>query len=312
MRRGGRGDDDVGERELLGQAVEAHDLTAEAFGERARAVGVAVGDEDRAGALARECLRGELARLAGAEDDHVAVAERAEQRGREVDGDGGQAHAAGADRGLRAHELAGRERGREEAVDERARDPRGERRLVRAPHLSLDLGLAEHHRLEARGHAEELARGVAVARRVDRARRARSAGSRRAVRAARAARTRPSRGRRRPGRSRCGCTSRSRRPRRRRGRRRRLISCRPNSIACASVNASRSRSATGAVLCETPSASSSFIRARTPPVDRGLAAGRADRAAGATPRSRSGAAAARRSARAARRARARCGSGASP
>ena len=45
--------------------------------------------------------------------------------------------------------------------------PGAHRRLVRAADLALDLRLADDHRLEARGHAVELARGVAVARGVD-------------------------------------------------------------------------------------------------------------------------------------------------
>ena len=46
--------------------------------------------------------------------------------------------------------------------------PARKRGLVRAPDLALDLGLADDHRLQARRHAVELARGVAVAWRVDR------------------------------------------------------------------------------------------------------------------------------------------------
>jgi hypothetical protein len=48
-----------------------------------------------------------------------------------------------------------------------ARSCRRAARLVGALDLALDLVLADDHRLEARGHAEQLARGVAVARRVD-------------------------------------------------------------------------------------------------------------------------------------------------
>ena len=39
---------------------------------------------------------------------------------------------------------------------------------MRSLHLALDLGLADDHRLQAGGHPEEVARGLAVARRVDR------------------------------------------------------------------------------------------------------------------------------------------------
>ena len=60
---------------------------AEALREAERAVGVAVGDEDRPGALLGERARGQLARLAGAEHDDVALLQVAEHAQREVDGD---------------------------------------------------------------------------------------------------------------------------------------------------------------------------------------------------------------------------------
>ena len=107
VRRGGRGDHDVGLHQLLGQAVEPDDRAAEALREAECAVGVAVGHEDRAGALLGERARGQLARLARAEDHDVALAQVAEDVAREADGDRGDAHAARADAGLRAHALAG-------------------------------------------------------------------------------------------------------------------------------------------------------------------------------------------------------------
>jgi len=51
---GGRGQDDVGAHQLVGQFVQPDDRPAEALGEAERPVGVAVGDEDRAGALVGE------------------------------------------------------------------------------------------------------------------------------------------------------------------------------------------------------------------------------------------------------------------
>ena len=74
VRGRGGGDDDVGARQLLGQPVEADHGAAEALREAARAVGVAIGDEDRAGPPVGKRLRGQLAGVAGAEDHHVALA----------------------------------------------------------------------------------------------------------------------------------------------------------------------------------------------------------------------------------------------
>ena len=53
------------------------------------------------------------------------------------------------DRGLGAHALAGGERGAEQLVGHRPGGAGGQRRLVRALDLALDLGLADDHRLQA-------------------------------------------------------------------------------------------------------------------------------------------------------------------
>ena len=216
MRRGGGGDDDVGALELA-RAARRSATTAppKRCGQRSRAL--ARGGWRRT-SCATPCvvqrLRGQLARLAGADDHDVRSARSPSTSIASVDRDGRRRDAARADRGLRAHALAGLQRGAEEAVGQRPGRAGGERHLVGALDLALDLGLADDHRLEAAGDAEELARGVAVARRVDRPRAARSGGcpARRAS-CAEHARSRPRPGRRRRGRARCGCRSRSRRPR---------------------------------------------------------------------------------------------------
>ena len=74
--------------------------------------------------------------------------------------------AARADRRLGPHPLAGLQRGGEEAVRQRPGGARRERVLVGALDLALHLGLAQDHRLQPGGDAEEVTRGVAVARRV--------------------------------------------------------------------------------------------------------------------------------------------------
>ena len=94
-----------------------------------------------------------------------------------------------------------------------------ERGVVGALDLALDLGLADDHRLEPGGHPVQVARGVAVAVRVDRRREAGRAGSPPGLRASPAPCSRPRPGRRRRGTARCGCRSRSRPPPGRRRRR---------------------------------------------------------------------------------------------
>src|SRR5436853_381047 len=83
-RRSGRGDDDVGSLQPRRQVLEGDDLAAEARGDRARAVGAAVGEEHRADALLVQRAGGQLARLARADDRHLALAQVAEQIARQV------------------------------------------------------------------------------------------------------------------------------------------------------------------------------------------------------------------------------------
>ena len=74
--RVGRGDDDVGALQLLGQLLEADGAAAEALGQPDRAVVAAVGDEDRLDAPRGERARGQLGGLAGADHQHAAARSR--------------------------------------------------------------------------------------------------------------------------------------------------------------------------------------------------------------------------------------------
>jgi hypothetical protein len=82
--------------------------------------------------------------------------------------DGGHRHARAADAGVGPDVLAGREGVAEEAVGDRAGHALDQRELVGALDLALDLGLADDHRVEARGDREEMAGDVEVAQRVER------------------------------------------------------------------------------------------------------------------------------------------------
>ena len=114
---------------------------------------MAVGDEDGARPLVGEGARGELAGVAGAQDDDVPALEVPENAEGQVHGDRRDADATRADAGLRAHALAGRQGRCEQPVQERPGAALAHRRLVRPADLALDLGLAEDHRLESRRDA---------------------------------------------------------------------------------------------------------------------------------------------------------------
>ena len=135
-----------------GQVVERRDAAAEALGQRQRAVAAAVGDEHGRGAPGGQRLGRQLAHLAGAEDHHAALAQVADglarQRRRRPRARWPRPRPIAVSR---AHALAGGQRGAEQAVGQRAGRPGRERELVGAPDLALDLGLADDHRLQARG-----------------------------------------------------------------------------------------------------------------------------------------------------------------
>ena len=197
------------------KVVEAHGLPAEALREADRAVVVAVGDEHRAHAA----LDQRLARSARRSRRRRRSRPRAPARSPSVScaswtatelTDSGPAAIAG----LGAHALAGGERLAEQPVHDRAGGVLDQRQLVGALDLALDLRLADDHRVEARGDAEQVARGVLVAQRVEVRRPARSGGCRPGGRGSRARWSRPRRRRRPPCRARCGCRSRARPPRR--------------------------------------------------------------------------------------------------
>ena len=195
VRRRGGGDDDVGARERVGELVEAHRIAAEPPREADRAVLAARGDERDPRAAVSERASGQLAHLAGADDDPLAAGQVAEQLAGEHHADGREAQLALADRRLGAHPLAGGERGLEQVVGERSDGLARERRVVGALDLTLDLRLADDHRLEPGGDAVQVAGGVAVAVRVDRAGELGRPDVRLAGRASTARGSRPRRGR---------------------------------------------------------------------------------------------------------------------
>ena len=154
----------------LGQRVEGARGAAEALREGDRAVAAAVGHEHRRDAVRGEGARDLLGVLARADQHHVALGEIAERGPRGLDRHRGDGGVAGGDRGLGPHALARGQRRAEELVGHRPRRVRAQRALVGALDLALDLGLADDHRVEPADHAVEVPRGVAVTRRVQRAR----------------------------------------------------------------------------------------------------------------------------------------------
>ena len=166
LRRGrgaGRGDHDVagGEHGVeIGprRGARAADRLGGACGVRHRAAD----DRDVAHFLRLHVDRRQLAHLAGADHHDVAAAEIAEDLARERDGGVAHRDGARAEAGLRPHALADGERRVEEAIEHRPRRARVGRGRVRLFHLPEDLRLADHERIEAGRHAEQMPRRLEV------------------------------------------------------------------------------------------------------------------------------------------------------
>ena len=163
----GRGDDDVGALQLLRQLLEPDGAAGEALRQPDRAVVVTVGDEDRGDAAGDQRLGDQLGGLAGADDEDAALGEVAEGAARQLDRDRRDRETLLADPGLLAGAAAGGERGAEEAVEDRPGRTLDQRQLIGAFDLPLDLRLADDHRVEAGGDAQQVAGRLGRAQRVE-------------------------------------------------------------------------------------------------------------------------------------------------
>src|SRR3954454_14814171 len=109
---------------------------------------------------------GQFRVLTGPHPQHKPARQVAKRPLCELDGYGRHRNPAFGYAGLRARPLARGERAAKEAIENRPRGSLDERELVSALYLALDLGLADDHRVEAGGDAEQMQRGVDGAARV--------------------------------------------------------------------------------------------------------------------------------------------------
>ena len=110
---------------------------------------------------------GQLRHLAGADHEHGAGLQAAEDLARERDRRVADRYGALAEPGVRAHPFADRERPGEELVQERAGAPRTRGQRVGLLDLAEDLRLADDQRVEAGGDPEQVPRHVGAAARIE-------------------------------------------------------------------------------------------------------------------------------------------------
>src|SRR5207248_6423496 len=160
VRRARRADDDVGLVDIFEKLLEMDRGAVKRLGEFLRALVGAVADKDGARAAAQQMLRGQLAHLARADHKDRLAVKRAEdflgQLDRRVrDGDG-----RGADGSLTAHTPRHGQGVADDFAERAVERARAPRRGVSLFHLAEHLRLAEDHRIEARGDAEQVPHGV--------------------------------------------------------------------------------------------------------------------------------------------------------
>ena len=124
--------------------------------ERATALDRAIRDCDEFRMARRKMCRGELDHLAGADQEQPLLGNRGKDPLGELHRRGSHRDRRTADVGLCAHVLGDGKRTLEEAIQH---EPQRARRLGMPHglfHLAKDLRLAQHHGIEARGHAERM------------------------------------------------------------------------------------------------------------------------------------------------------------
>ena len=165
--RAGRRDQDVRLDERRVERLPRHGASADRLRERCRMRGRPARDDQPADALRLHVDGGELAHLAGADDEHRAALEVAEDFSRELDGGVADRHRAFGERGLRAHALAGGKRRMKQLVQQRAGAAHLRGDAERVLHLPEYLRLAHDERVEARRDAVQMRDGVLPGLRVE-------------------------------------------------------------------------------------------------------------------------------------------------
>ena len=135
---------------------------AEARGELGGALGRAIRDRDAGESRAAQRDERRLDHLAGADQQRALVLERLEDLTGEIDRDARHRDRPRGDLRLAAHALGGREGAGEEAVQQRTARAGLGREAVRLLHLTEDLRLADHQRVDRRRDAEHVAHRVVV------------------------------------------------------------------------------------------------------------------------------------------------------
>lgn len=162
IRAGRAGDQDIRLRQMGFQIGQPDAEAPDALGQRHGAAHIAIGDDDASDALGVQVPGAQADHLAGADQERGMVVKIGEDAPREVGCDGGDRYRLRADEGIGPDPLGGGEAAGEQSIQSMPDMAVLERERVGLLELAQDLGLADHHGVEARRDAQQVAHhGVA-------------------------------------------------------------------------------------------------------------------------------------------------------
>ncbi len=152
-------DHDVGPGQLGAERLEGRRPAAQSGRELLGLLERAPAQDGGPRPVAHQVPGRQLAHLARPHQEDVALAKLAEDLQRQLHRHRGDRDRVPADTGLAAHSLGGGDRPVAKCVQDRPQRPRLLRNLVGLLHLPEDLGLTEHHGIEAGRHPERVVHG---------------------------------------------------------------------------------------------------------------------------------------------------------
>ena len=155
--RAGRGDDDVGAVAGVVEPAELDRLPVEFLRQADGAIVGAIGDEDRRGAVRQQMAGRQFAHLPCADQVDALAVQGAEDLLGQFDRDRGDRNRGRSDRGLGAHALGDGKGAGEQLIELRAHGADRAGGGIGFLDLAENLRLADDHRVEAGGDAEDVA-----------------------------------------------------------------------------------------------------------------------------------------------------------
>src|SRR5215467_12300298 len=167
LRRARGSQNDVGLVRSFMQLRKRDSPSAEAFRQLLRPLRCAVGDDDVLCSVRDQVARGQLRHFARADQVNRLVFERSEDLLRQLHGHGRNGDAGTADRRLRAHAFGHSEGAGEQRLQGGVDRADAAGHGIRLLHLPQNLRFAHHHRVQAGGHAKNVAHGFALLKFID-------------------------------------------------------------------------------------------------------------------------------------------------